>query len=395
MGRGDPVCLRGLSAQCVAPAQLPNFTPGSVHSLDSFATHRDTVVDIACKERSSGCYHGNEKARQSVQLKFGDFIDYYQAAFRNESHWLQEVDDLEFYLAQCPIAVLKADATCTKASLPAIMNDFRLPQCIEDKPISQVNLWMTVQPGRTTLHYDAYQNILVVLYGKKTVTLFPPSDAAKLYPFPVHTKSANHSQVNIVEPDLKAHPRFREATVHQFEVTTGDAIVIPEGWWHQVDSDAFTIAVNYWWDGEREKLVADKRMVPYYARVMLEELVKQECDSQLHALRSAAAAIIAEEAQFAREKVFLSLDDDIFTKTQRILARRHAADWKDLLANASVELVAVLTNCWEGDNLECDLLEVLFDALGDDGEIIKEQFLTKQMKFRQDCAAKMYRSFFC
>lgn len=177
-----------------------------------------------------------------------------------------------------------------------------------------------------------------------------------------------------------------------------------------MDSDAFTIAVNYWWDGEREKLVADKRMVPYYARVMLEELVKQECDSQLHALRSspqagdpsipadeisAAAAIIAEEAQFAREKVFLSLDDDIFTKTQRILARRHAADWKDLLANASVELVAVLTNCWEGDNLECDLLEVLFDALGDDGEIIKEQFLTKQMKFRQDCAAKMYRSFFC
>lgn len=84
------------------------------------------MVDIACKERSSGCYHGNEKARQSVQLKFGDFIDYYQAAFRNESHWLQEVDDLEFYLAQCPIAVLKADATCTKASLPAIMNDFRL-----------------------------------------------------------------------------------------------------------------------------------------------------------------------------------------------------------------------------------------------------------------------------
>lgn len=99
------------------------------------------------------------------------------------------------------------------------------PQCIEDKPISQVNLWMTVQPGRTTLHYDAYQNILVVLYGKKTVTLFPPSDAAKLYPFPVHTKSANHSQVNIVEPDLKAHPRFREATVHQFEVTTGGELV--------------------------------------------------------------------------------------------------------------------------------------------------------------------------
>ncbi|KAG6610278.1 Clavaminate synthase-like protein [Phytophthora cinnamomi] len=369
----------------------------------------EPVVDIACKERSSGCYHGNEQGRQSVQLKFGDFVDYYQAAFRKQSHWLQEVDDLEFYLAQCPIAVFKPGSTCAKASLPAIMNDFRLPGSIQDKPISQVNLWMTVQPGRTTLHYDAYQNILAVLYGKKTVTLYPPSDAAKLYPFPVHTKSVNHSRVNIVEPDLKAHPRFPEASAYRFEVTSGDAIVIPEGWWHQVDSDTFTIAVNYWWDGEREKLVADKRMVSYYARVMLEELVKQQCESQLFALRSssetaeatlmdeasAVAAIIAEKAQFAREKMLLSLDNDVFMKTQRLLATSHAADWRGLLANASVGFVAVLTKCWEDDNLEPDLLEVLFGSLGKEEEVLKKQLLTKQAQFRQNCAAEMYQSLFC
>lgn len=84
------------------------------------------MVEIACKERSGGCYNGNEKARQSVELKFGDFVDYYQAAFKKQSHWLQTVDDLEFYLAQCPIAVLKPDATCANASLPAVMDDFRL-----------------------------------------------------------------------------------------------------------------------------------------------------------------------------------------------------------------------------------------------------------------------------
>ncbi|KAE9347235.1 hypothetical protein PR003_g7033 [Phytophthora rubi] len=406
---GDPVYLRGFSTQCVAPAQLTKFTPESVHSLESVASHRDTVVDIACKDRSSGCYHGNEKARQSVQIKFGDFIDYYQAAFRKQSHWLQEVDDLDFYLAQCPIAVLKPDSTCSKASLPAIMKDFRLPGCIQDKPVSQVNLWMTAQPGRTTLHYDAYHNILAVLYGKKTVTLYSPSDTAKLYPFPVHTKSANHSQVDIIEPDLKVHPRFPEASTHRFEVTAGDAIVIPEGWWHQVESDAFTIAVNYWWDGEREKLVADKRMVPYYARIMMEELVKQQCDSQLFALcsssktvdisypideGSAIEAIIAEETQFAREQVLLSLDNIVFMKTQRLLATNHTAVWRELLSNASVELVAVLTKCWEGDDVEPDLLEVLFDALGEEVEPIKEQLLTKQTQFRQNCATEVCRTLF-
>lgn len=27
----------------------------------------------------------------------------------------------------------------------------------------------------------------------------------------------------------------------------GDAIFIPEGWWHQIDSTDVTIAVNFWW----------------------------------------------------------------------------------------------------------------------------------------------------
>ena len=27
----------------------------------------------------------------------------------------------------------------------------------------------------------------------------------------------------------------------------GDAVFIPEGWWHQIDSTDITIAVNFWW----------------------------------------------------------------------------------------------------------------------------------------------------
>lgn len=33
------------------------------------------------------------------------------------------------------------------------------------------------------------------------------------------------------------------------ELRAGDSLYIPEGWWHQVHSDARTIAINYWWDG--------------------------------------------------------------------------------------------------------------------------------------------------
>lgn len=409
LDNNDPVYLKGFALECVEPTRLAKFTPKSIHLLESYESHRDTVVEIACKEHSSGCYYGNEKARQSVELKFGDFVDYYRATFNKQSHWLQTVDDLEFYLAQCPIAVLKPGPTCTKASLPRVMDNFCLPSCLRDKPVTQVNLWMTVQPGRTTLHYDAFHNILVVLYGRKTVTLYPPSDTAKLYPFPVHTKSVNHSQVDIVKPDLEKHERFPEASARRFEVMAGDALVIPEGWWHQVDSDEFTIAVNYWWDGVREQLVSDQRMVPYYARVMLEELVKQQCEARLIAVRAstrvgtsnklddeknAAAAILEASDQVAREQVMLSLKNPVFVKTQRVLATNHVEDWRQLLTNASDDLVAVLAKCWEGEGLESDFLGVLFGALGDEEETIKQLLMSKQARFRQDCAVDMYRSLF-
>lgn len=81
------------------------------------------VVDIACKERPGGCYAGDEKARQHVELRFGDFVDLYQACFADRPHWLRDIGDLEFYLCQCPVAVPKPDATCSEPRLPRVMDD--------------------------------------------------------------------------------------------------------------------------------------------------------------------------------------------------------------------------------------------------------------------------------
>lgn len=82
---------------------------------------------------------------------------------------------------------------------------------------------MSVRASRTSLHYDAYRNVLVVLHGCKRVTLYPPSQSAYLYPHPVYSQSANHSRVNVAEPDLQAHPEFSKATAQRFEVTAGGA----------------------------------------------------------------------------------------------------------------------------------------------------------------------------
>src|SRR5688572_29442483 len=53
------------------------------------------------------------------------------------------------------------------------------------------------------------------------------------------------------DPDLARFPRFAEAQRHAqtAELEPGDALYIPYGWWHHVESlTPFNVLVNYWWN---------------------------------------------------------------------------------------------------------------------------------------------------
>ncbi|KAL0592287.1 hypothetical protein ABG067_000395 [Albugo candida] len=103
-------------------------------------------------------------------MKFGDYITYYTAKYTNNNHWLCSVSDLEFYLCQCPMFVDEETiekGVSMKTSLPKLMQHFQIPDLLEREKVSQINFWMAAAPSQTNIHYDAYQNILVVLSGKK------------------------------------------------------------------------------------------------------------------------------------------------------------------------------------------------------------------------------------
>ncbi len=55
----------------------------------------------------------------------------------------------------------------------------------------------------------------------------------------------------------------------------GDALFIPEGWWHQVDSQDTTIAVNFWWQSAFTKNL-QPHMHQYYLRRLLDHLLDAE-----------------------------------------------------------------------------------------------------------------------
>jgi hypothetical protein len=105
---------------------------------------------------------------------------------------------------------------------------------------------------RVAAHYDAKENIACCVAGQRRFTLYPPDQIAGLYPGPFELTPAGTpvSMVDMQAPDLDRYPRFAEAARHASTATLqpGDAIYIPYGWWHGVESlDPVSILVNYWW----------------------------------------------------------------------------------------------------------------------------------------------------
>lgn len=104
-----------------------------------------------------------------------------------------------------------------------------------------------------TCHYDFSHNIAVCAVGQRRFTLFPPDQAANLYPGPLEPTPGGQvvSMVDFAAPDFDRFPRFREAleTAQIAEMEAGDVLIYPAMWWHHVEAlSPFNALVNYWWD---------------------------------------------------------------------------------------------------------------------------------------------------
>jgi hypothetical protein len=116
---------------------------------------------------------------------------------------------------------------------------------------------MNIQCARSTLHYDASHNLLLLLAGRKEVTLLSPSCTSYLKPVPASDANPNHSALSFEEVEGIVNDRTSGAApaprlVQRAVMHAGDALFIPEGWWHQVQSDPCSMAVNFWFSASSE-----------------------------------------------------------------------------------------------------------------------------------------------
>ncbi|KAM0889819.1 hypothetical protein ACQ4PT_027450 [Festuca glaucescens] len=170
----------------------------------------------------------------------------------------------QLYLAQVSILNTESKDRC---SLQVLKEDIQEPIFLKGKSFSSINFWMSRAHMRSSTHYDPHHNLLCVMAGCKKVTLWSPSASPFLYPMPVYGEASNHSCVSIEEPDYSSYTRAKYMKEYSERVilNCGDALFIPEGWYHQVDSDDLTIAINFWW---KSRIMTEmlEHMDGYYLR---------------------------------------------------------------------------------------------------------------------------------
>jgi lysine-specific demethylase 8/hypoxia-inducible factor 1-alpha inhibitor (HIF hydroxylase) len=150
------------------------------------------------------------------------------------------------YMAQVPIG----ETALGDIVRPAIR---RLGTRTGLKAVIDLNLWWGPAGHTEPLHYDSGDGTLVQLHGVKRAALFPPSQTANLYPFPLRRKGIAPwiSQVYLNGPDFDRFPLLKTALSHQVDVTlsAGEVLFIPANWWHEVSSisDGYICSINRFW----------------------------------------------------------------------------------------------------------------------------------------------------
>jgi len=136
-------------------------------------------------------------------------------------------------------------------ALAELARDVRLPEYVADGSRPVPYLWLGAGGATTQLHYDINNNFHALIRGRKTFVLFPPDQSRRLYPTSVFSPRRHFSRVRLEAPDDEAFPALREARGLQVRLERGDMLFLPSLWWHEVRTEAPSLAVNWWWGMNR------------------------------------------------------------------------------------------------------------------------------------------------
>lgn len=119
--------------------------------------------------------------------------------------------------------------------------DFGKGYCNVAQQNSLSFIWFGPKGTFTPLHHDLTNNMLVQIYGRKKVTLVPALQTPHLY----NDRWVFSEISNLEDVDLKRYTEFKHVTRISLVLEPGEALFIPIGWWHTVESLDVSISVSF------------------------------------------------------------------------------------------------------------------------------------------------------
>ncbi|KAK9830912.1 hypothetical protein WJX81_004106 [Elliptochloris bilobata] len=263
----------------------------------------------------------------------------------------------QHYLAQAPILCEDGQA----GPLAALQRDICVPAFLGAQRLSHINLWMNAGEARSSLHYDPFHNLLCLVGGAKAVALASPAATRALCPRPLWGESGNHAGADLSTPQpedpaigtpcsgsAEAGPSseaFAKRTGGEAVLTAqlrpGDALFIPEGWWHSVCSAPASAAVNLWWRSRFGAALGPPHMATYQLRRCAQELADAERAALLRrdllcAREERAVALLALAARLnaSATRVLAALSPEAVRRVLGALAARFPRSTATLLCGA-------------------------------------------------------------
>lgn len=167
------------------------------------------------------------KDEHKRQMPFDQFIDMIEAQPGNDAY------------------ITAYNSATNAEALKPLQDDVRpLDKYLSQSPDDPGGMvWIGPKGTFTALHHDLTNNLLVQVTGRKRVILAAAIDLPKLY----NDKHVFSMIRDVTDPTIHADafPLLKDVRFHEIILNPGEALFIPIGWWHQVESLDFSTTITY------------------------------------------------------------------------------------------------------------------------------------------------------
>lgn len=150
----------------------------------------------------------------------------------------------QYYLGDQPLAEI----------FPALAREVRMPAWLEGQPIAALIVFTGIDTF-TQAHYHRRwrEALLMHIVGRKRVRLCSPQQFRSMYPKPLYSFFYNSSQLPFDGADYEVlgrrYPRLAAALIYECTLEAGDALFIPQGWFHAVEGLGESLSATYFLEG--------------------------------------------------------------------------------------------------------------------------------------------------